>query len=133
MRCSPCSQFPSHWPAPRRTPGGRGSPSDSFPYSALRKCAAAARLPAAAPPEAETAATIPACYYYGFRARMNLKLKLTPAIYLVGFMGCGKSSVGRALAEELGWCFVDLDEDIEKCRGAALPRFFNTMPSANSP
>ena len=34
-------------------------------------------------------------------------------IYLVGFMGTGKTSVGRALAKEKGWNFVDLDELIE--------------------
>src|SRR5712691_911442 len=131
MRCSPCSQCPSHWPAPHRTRGGRGSLPESFPCNALRKCAAAARLPAAARPEAETAATIPACYYYGFRAHMVLKLKITPAIYLVGFMGCGKSSVGRALAEELGWSFIDLDEDIETCAGAPIAHIFDTEGEAN--
>jgi len=34
-------------------------------------------------------------------------------IYLVGFMGTGKSSVGRQLAKQKGWNFVDLDELIE--------------------
>jgi len=34
-------------------------------------------------------------------------------IYLVGFMGTGKTSVGRQLAKERGWNFVDLDELIE--------------------
>lgn len=34
-------------------------------------------------------------------------------IYLVGFMGTGKTSVGRLLAKEKGWDFVDLDELIE--------------------
>jgi shikimate kinase len=62
---------------------------------------------------------------------MILKLKLTPAIYLVGFMGCGKSSVGRALAEELGWSFIDLDEDIEKCAGASIAHIFDTAGEAN--
>ena len=61
---------------------------------------------------------------------MILKLKLTPAIYLVGFMGCGKSSVGRALAEELGWSFIDLDEDIEKCAGASIAHVFDTQGEA---
>jgi shikimate kinase len=40
-------------------------------------------------------------------------------IYLVGFMGTGKTSVGRQLAKEKGWSFVDLDELIElkqQCR-----------------
>ena len=62
---------------------------------------------------------------------MILKLKITPAIYLVGFMGCGKSSVGRALADELGWSFIDLDEDIEKCAGAAVAHIFDTQGEAN--
>lgn len=34
-------------------------------------------------------------------------------IYLVGFMGTGKTSVGRLLAKEKGWNFIDLDELIE--------------------
>ena len=34
-------------------------------------------------------------------------------IYLTGFMGCGKSSIGRLLADELGFSFQDLDEVLE--------------------
>jgi shikimate kinase len=34
-------------------------------------------------------------------------------IYLVGFMGTGKTSVGFQLAKDKGWSFVDLDELIE--------------------
>ncbi len=44
---------------------------------------------------------------------MILKLKRTPGIYLVGFMGSGKTTIGRLLAQELGWQFVDLDDDVE--------------------
>lgn len=36
---------------------------------------------------------------------------------LTGFMGCGKSTVGRVLAESLGVQFLDLDEIIEKREG----------------
>lgn len=36
------------------------------------------------------------------------------AVVLIGFMGAGKSSVGRALGERLGWTFEDLDERIER-------------------
>jgi len=36
------------------------------------------------------------------------------AILLVGFMGAGKSTVGRALGNQLGWPFEDLDERIER-------------------
>ena len=31
-------------------------------------------------------------------------------IYLIGYMGAGKTTVGRMLADKLGWHFVDLDE-----------------------
>ncbi len=40
-------------------------------------------------------------------------------IYLVGFMGVGKSTVGRALAERLGRPFADLDAEIETRCGRA--------------
>jgi shikimate kinase len=55
-----------------------------------------------------------------------LKLKRTPGIFLVGFMGCGKSTVGRALSEHLGWPFVDLDEEIEQREGATISEIFAT-------
>lgn len=38
----------------------------------------------------------------------------TDKIYLVGFMGAGKSSVSRALARRLGWRAIDIDELIEQ-------------------
>lgn len=57
---------------------------------------------------------------------MILKLKRTPGIFLVGFMGCGKSTVGRALAEELGWRFLDLDEEIEKQEHCSVANIFDT-------
>ncbi len=56
---------------------------------------------------------------------MILKLKRTPGIYLVGFMGSGKSTVGRALADELGWNFFDLDEEIEHEQGATIASIFD--------
>jgi shikimate kinase len=61
---------------------------------------------------------------------MILKLKRTPGIYLVGFMGCGKSTVGRALADELGWRFVDLDAEIEKAEGTPIAEIFDTRGEA---
>lgn len=57
---------------------------------------------------------------------MNLKLKISPAIVLVGFMGCGKSSVGRLLGERLGWTFLDLDEEIERRTGASIATIFES-------
>jgi shikimate kinase len=55
---------------------------------------------------------------------MNLKLKCTPGIYLVGFMGSGKSTIGRLLAERLGWSFFDTDEEIEAAGKMAIAEIF---------
>jgi shikimate kinase len=46
------------------------------------------------------------------------------AVVLIGFMGAGKSSVGRALAEELGWTFEDLDQRIERREQRKVPEIF---------
>src|SRR5690242_496565 len=56
---------------------------------------------------------------------MILKLKRTPGIYLVGFMASGKTTVGRLLADELGWSFADVDEDIEAARGRSIAEIFD--------
>lgn len=45
-------------------------------------------------------------------------------IYLVGFMGSGKSTVGKRLAETLGVPFVDLDDDIEAAAGRSIADIF---------
>lgn len=45
-------------------------------------------------------------------------------VVLVGFMGAGKSSVGRALAERLGWRFVDTDELVQALSGRTIPELF---------
>ena len=45
-------------------------------------------------------------------------------IYLVGFMGSGKSTVGKILAERLGMQFIDLDEEIEKQEGMKIKDIF---------
>ncbi len=56
---------------------------------------------------------------------MILKLKRTPGIYLVGFMASGKSTIGKLLAYELGWSFVDLDADIEAAQGRGIADIFD--------
>jgi shikimate kinase len=48
----------------------------------------------------------------------------TRRVFLIGFMGAGKTSVGRALARRLSWTFYDLDEIIEQEQGVAVPRIF---------
>jgi shikimate kinase len=61
---------------------------------------------------------------------MTLKLKRTPGIYLVGFMAAGKSTIGRALADELGWPFSDIDSDIEKQQGTTIAEIFTSRGEA---
>lgn len=48
-------------------------------------------------------------------------------IVLTGFMGAGKSTVGRALADRLGWNFLDLDASIEALAGLSIPEIFRTL------
>ena len=45
-------------------------------------------------------------------------------IMLTGFMGSGKSTVGRRLAQRLGWRFIDLDSLIEERDGRPVSRIF---------
>jgi shikimate kinase len=45
-------------------------------------------------------------------------------IYLTGFMGTGKTAVGKALAGLLGWRFVDLDAEVEERAGMTIRQIF---------
>lgn len=45
-------------------------------------------------------------------------------ICLTGFMGSGKTTIGRLLARQLGWRFVDLDTLIEERAGTSIPAIF---------
>ncbi len=55
---------------------------------------------------------------------MILQLKQTPGIYVVGFPGAGKSTVGRHLAHRLGWSFFDTDEEIEAAERTPVAELF---------
>jgi shikimate kinase len=46
-------------------------------------------------------------------------------IFLVGLMGAGKTSVGRALARHLGKAFFDTDQEIERATGVGIPVIFD--------
>ena len=46
------------------------------------------------------------------------------SIYLCGFMGCGKSHIGRRLAQQKGMPFVDLDGYIVEKEGRSIPEIF---------
>jgi len=45
-------------------------------------------------------------------------------VFLVGFMGAGKTSVGRVLSQHLGWPFEDLDDRIEAREGRSIEEIF---------
>lgn len=49
---------------------------------------------------------------------------MSKPVCLLGFMGTGKSAVGRVLAERAGWRFVDLDAEIERAAGMDIPEIF---------
>ena len=46
-------------------------------------------------------------------------------VYLVGFMGTGKTTVGQAVARKMKRCFVDLDELIELKEKRTIPDIFS--------
>lgn len=45
-------------------------------------------------------------------------------IFLIGLAGSGKSTLGKSLANHLGYKFIDLDEVIEKREGLTIPEIF---------
>ncbi len=45
-------------------------------------------------------------------------------LVLTGFMGAGKSTIGRLLAARLNWNFLDLDAHLEARTGATIPQLF---------
>jgi shikimate kinase len=57
---------------------------------------------------------------------MNLKLKRTPGIYLIGFMGSGKTTVGRHLAHHMGWNFFDTDDELEAAEKMTIAEIFRS-------
>lgn len=46
-------------------------------------------------------------------------------VYIIGFMGSGKTTAGRKLASVLEWSFADLDETIEKEQGKSIEKIFS--------
>lgn len=45
-------------------------------------------------------------------------------IFLIGYMGCGKSTLGRSLSQKLGADFIDLDKYIEQKYFKTIPQIF---------
>ncbi|MCX6325493.1 MAG: shikimate kinase [Bacteroidia bacterium] len=46
-------------------------------------------------------------------------------VYIIGFMGSGKSTAGKKLASLLGWSFIDLDKRIEEHTGRTISEIFS--------
>jgi shikimate kinase len=46
-------------------------------------------------------------------------------IYIIGFMGSGKTTAGKKLASLLGWSFIDLDKRVEEYAGKSIPEIFS--------
>jgi len=51
-------------------------------------------------------------------------------IFLLGFMGSGKSTTGKKLASQLNWSFIDLDEKIEQTTGMEIRDIFSEKGEA---
>lgn len=47
-------------------------------------------------------------------------------VFLTGFMGSGKTTVGQMLARALNWQFIDLDQYVEKQQGQSIRHIFDT-------
>jgi len=54
-----------------------------------------------------------------------------PVVVLTGFMGTGKSAVGKALSEILGLAFIDSDAEIERAEGASVADIFESKGEAH--
>lgn len=50
--------------------------------------------------------------------------ELRTKVFLLGFMGSGKTTLGRLLADRLGWTFHDLDEIVEQDERSTITRLF---------
>lgn len=49
------------------------------------------------------------------------------SLFLVGFMGAGKTSVGQLLARKLRWRFIDLDDRVEAREGRTIAEIFSEL------
>ncbi|MEJ7560232.1 MAG: shikimate kinase [Pedobacter sp.] len=46
-------------------------------------------------------------------------------IFLIGFMGCGKTTLGRKLAQKMNYSFKDLDHELEAAAGMSVSDYFS--------
>ena len=51
-------------------------------------------------------------------------------VFLIGYMGCGKTTLGEVLAQQMGLRFIDLDDYIEAWQGKTINQIFDDMGEA---
>ncbi len=49
---------------------------------------------------------------------------MNPPVFLVGFMGSGKTRIGQLLSKRMGWSWLDLDDRIVEVAGKSIPDIF---------
>lgn len=52
---------------------------------------------------------------------------MSKPVFLIGYMGCGKTTLGEVLARQMGLPFIDLDDYIEQSQGASINQIFAEM------
>src|SRR5690348_9694502 len=62
----------------------------------------------------------------GLKGRMGSESYMAERIFLIGFMGTGKTTVGLALAEKWNWAFYDSDHEIVTREGRSIREIFAT-------
>ncbi len=45
-------------------------------------------------------------------------------VFLIGYMGSGKSTIGRFIAKDMNWQFIDMDDYFEQKAGCTISQFF---------
>jgi shikimate kinase len=60
----------------------------------------------------------------------NLPAREPDVVFLVGFMGAGKTCVGQALGRQLGWQFEDLDDRIQAREAQTIAQIFRSAGEA---
>lgn len=58
------------------------------------------------------------------RAAGGATVATAERVLLIGMMGAGKTTIGRALADRLGWRHLDSDEQVEARTGRSVPEIF---------